>query len=257
MSESELLFEVRGKVALVTLNRPRFLNALTTTMLAKLDEAFREIQANDGINAAVLTGAGDRAFCAGGDLDDYIPKLAEKGLGALLVDPTKRFFSDVFKPIIAAVRGPCIAGGLEIMQGTDIRIAGTDAKFALGEVRWGIVPAAGSHIRLPRQIPYAVAMEIILTGRPIDAQRAYSIGLVNELVEPDKIVERAMEWAEIIGKNGPLAVRTAKEIVVRGLGLEAPFALEAAVAAPIFRSEDAKEGPRSFVEKRPAVFKGR
>lgn len=257
MSEPELLLERIDKVAVVTFNRPAVMNALTTNMLALMDETFAELAKDDSIRAVVLTGAGDRAFCAGGDLDDYIPKLADKGLDLLLVDPTKRFFSDFFKPIVAAVRGPCIAGGLEILQGTDIRIVGHDAKFALGEVRWGIVPAAGSHIRLPRQIPYAVAMELILTGRPIDAQRAHSIGLVNEVVEPQKVVERAVEVAATISRNGPMAVRKAREIVMRGLSLESAFALEAVMAAGVFRSEDAKEGPRSFVEKRAPVFTGR
>ena len=172
-------------------------------------------------------------------------------------DPTKRQFSDVFKPIIAAVNGLCIAGGLEMLQGTDLRIAAEHATFGLGEVRWGIIPAGGSHIRLPRQIPWAVAMELLLTGQPIDAQRAYQIGLVNRVVPRGEALGAAVELAEKICKNGPLAVRTAKEIAVRSLGLEAGFILEKSLAARVFESEDAKEGPRAFAEKRPALFTGR
>jgi enoyl-CoA hydratase len=172
-------------------------------------------------------------------------------------DHTKRPFSDVFKPIIAAINGHCIAGGMEFMQGTDIRIAAEHATFGLGEVRWGIIPTGGSHVRLPRQIPWAVAMEMLLMGKPIDAARAYDIGLINAVVEGDKLMEEAMGWAETICKNGPLAVRTAKEIAVRALGLEDSFVLEKSMGAKVLASEDAKEGPRAFAEKRPAEFKGR
>lgn len=255
MSDQEpLLFEKRGNIALVTFNRPETYNAQTGRMHELFHEAFVEVQEDDEIRCAILTGAG-KAFSAGGDLDDFIPRLTTKGVEALVTDPAKRFLSDCFKPIIAAVRGPCIAGGLEILQGTDIRIAGHDATFGLGEVRWGFVPAGGSHVRLPRQIPWAVAMQILLTGRPIDAQRAYEIGLVNELVEPDKVLDRAFEFAEQICKNAPLSVPLAKEIAVRGMQLEPAFNLEMALASPIFHTEDAKEGPLSFVEKRKPEFK--
>jgi enoyl-CoA hydratase len=172
-------------------------------------------------------------------------------------DHTKRPFSDVFKPIICAVNGFCIAGGLEFMQGTDIRIAAEHATFGLGEVRWGIIPTGGSHIRLPRQIPWAIAMELLLTGRPITAQRAYDIGLVNEVVPAAELMATAMKWAETICKNGPFAVRTAKEIAVRALNLEPGFVLEKALGQRVIDSEDAKEGPAAFAEKRPPRFKGR
>ncbi len=249
-------YETSGRVVVVTINRPEAMNALTSDMLEGLERAFAAFSGDANLWVAVLTGAGDEAFCAGADLKEAIPRLTG---GQQLGNPdiTKRQLSDVFKPVIAAVNGHCIAGGLEIVLGTDLRIAAEHATFGLGEVRWGIIPAGGSHIRLPRQVPWAVAMEILLTGRPIDAKRAYDIGLVNKVVPADQLMPAALELAEAICKNGPLAVRTAKEIAVRSLGLEAGFVLERALGARVFASEDAREGPRAFMEKRPPEFTGR
>jgi enoyl-CoA hydratase len=154
------------------------------------------------------------------------------------------------------VNGFCIAGGLEMLLGTDIRIAAEHATFGLGEVRWGVIPAGGSHIRLPRQVPWAIAMELLLTGGTIDAQRAYDVGLINRVVPADQLIPAAMEVAETICKNGPLAVKTAKEIAVRSLNLEAGFVLERSLSQKVMRSEDAKEGPKAFMEKRPPEFTG-
>jgi enoyl-CoA hydratase len=172
-------------------------------------------------------------------------------------DPVKRPFYTIYKPIIAAVNGLCIAGGMEFLQGTDIRIAAENASFGLAEVRWGVIPVGGSHIRLPQQIPWAVAMEMLLTGKPIDATRAYQVGLINKIVPADKLLEEAMAWAERICENGPLAVRTAKEIAVRALNNEPNFVLEKAIGARVFQSEDAREGPRAFAEKRKPNYQGR
>ncbi|RMD86336.1 MAG: enoyl-CoA hydratase/isomerase family protein, partial [Candidatus Dadabacteria bacterium] len=205
------LYEKRGHIALMTINRPEAMNAFTGEMLRAMDAAFADFNEDDNLRVAILTGAGDKAFSAGMDLKEAIPAL-QAGDEMGYEDHTKRPFSDVFKPIIAAVNGHCIAGGLEFLQGTDIRVAAEHATFGLGEVRWGIIPTGGTHIRLPRQIPWAVAMELLLTGRPIDAQRAYDIGLVNRVVPKEKLMETAMELAEVICENGPLAVRTAKEI---------------------------------------------
>lgn len=249
-------YEKRDKIAIMTINRPEAMNAFTAEMLRGMDAAFADFQADDGLWVAILTAAGDRAFSSGMDLKEAIPML-QSGDEMGYEDHTKRPFSDVFKPIIGAVNGFCIAGGMEFLQGTDIRIAAETATFGLGEVRWGIIPTGGSHIRLPRQIPWAVAMEMLLTGKNLTAQRAYDIGLVNEVVPADKLMETALKWAETICKNGPLAVRTAKEIAVRALGLEAGFVLEKALGARVMQSEDAKEGPRAFAEKRKPDFKGR
>ncbi|KAA0232250.1 MAG: hypothetical protein EDR02_18175, partial [Actinobacteria bacterium] len=249
-------FERDGHVAVMTIDRPTALNSLTKDMLAALDSVFAEFEADDDLWVAVLTAAGDRAFCTGMDLKEAIPLLtAGDQLG--YEDRTKRQFSDVFKPIIAAVNGACIAGGMEMLAGTDLRVAAEHATFGLGEVRWGLVPAGGSHIRLPRQIPWAIAMEMLLTGEPIDAERACEVGLVNRVVPADELMATAMELAEQICRNGPLAVRTSKEIAVRALELEGGFVLEKALAEKVFASEDAREGPRAFAEKRRPEFKGR
>ncbi len=249
-------YEKRGHIAVVTLNRPEALNALTPEMLTALEAVFKDFNKDRELWVAILTGAGERAFCAGADLKESIPRLTS-GQGLGFDDPTKRQLSDVFKPVIAAINGYCIAGGLEIVLGTDIRIAAEHATFALGEVRWGIIPAGGSHIRLPRQVPWAIAMELLLTGRQISARRAFDVGLINEVVPASDLMTTATDWAETICRNGPLAVRTAKEIAVRSLNLEAGWVLERALQGKVFASDDAKEGPRAFTEKRPPRFTGR
>jgi enoyl-CoA hydratase len=251
-----MCYERRDRVAIITINRPDAMNAFTAEMLRAMDAAFADFSADPELWVAILTAAGEKSFSAGMDLKEAIP-LLQGGDELGYEDHTKRPFSDVFKPIIAAVNGFCIAGGLEFLQGTDIRIAAEHATFGLGEVRWGIIPTGGSHIRLPRQIPWAVAMELLLTGKPIDAKRAYDIGLVNQVVPAADLMPAALKWAETICKNGPFAVRTAKEIAVRALGLESGFVLEKALGARVFASEDAKEGPRAFGEKRPPRFTGR
>jgi len=249
-------YEVSDRVAVVTVDRPDAMNSLTKEMLGALDAVFADFNADDDLWVAILTAAGDRAFCTGMDLKEAIPLLTS-GDELGYEDHTKRQFSDVFKPIIGAVNGHCIAGGMEMLVGTDIRVAAEHATFGLGEVRWGLVPAGGSHIRVPRQIPWAVAMELLLTGDPIDAQRAYEIGLVNRVVPSEELMPTALDIAARICRNGPLAVRTSKQIAVRALGLEQGFVLEKALAAKVFSSEDAKEGPQAFKEKRPPEFKGR
>jgi enoyl-CoA hydratase len=249
-------YEKKDHVAVVTIDRPKAMNALTRDMLLGLDAAFEAFNDDDELWVAILTAAGDKSFCTGMDLKEAIPLLTE-GDELGYADHTKRQFSDVFKPIIGAVNGYCIAGGLEMLQGTDLRIAAEHATFGLGEVRWGIIPTGGSHIRLPRQIPWAVAMELLLTGEQLDARRAYEIGLVNQVVPKDELMPAAFALAEKICRNGPLAVRTAKEIAVRALAQESGFVLEKALGARVMDSEDAKEGPRAFAEKRKPRFTGR
>lgn len=249
--------ERRGRVEVVVLNDPDRMNALSLDLLQQLDAAMADITGDDDVLVVVVTGAGGKAFSAGADLASLIPVVTERGLGALFPDSEVRFFSRVDKPIVAAVEGFCLAGGFEVMLGTDLRIAAEGATFGLPEVRWGLVPVGGSHVRVPRQVPWAIAMQLLLTGRSVDARRAYEVGLVNEVVPDGTALERAVEVAEQIAANGPLAVRMAKRIAVETLELEAAFRTEAAMGEPVFKSADAQEGPRAFVERRRPQFTGR
>lgn len=252
-----VLYETRGRVAIVTFNRPEAHNAWTREMIEGFESAMAGFRDDDDLWVAIVTGAGEESFCAGADLGEVIPKAVEDGIQTVIGDPSKRFLSEISKPIIAAVNGHCVAGGLELMLGTDLRLAVPHARFGLGEVRWGVVPAGGSHIRLPRQVPWAVAMEILLTGRPIPAERAQGVGLINQIVPAGELMSRAMDLAELLCTNGPIAVRTAKEIAVRSLELEPKFRLELDLAKRVLETEDAREGPRAFMEKRPPQFGGR
>lgn len=253
---STILYEKKDHVAVITINRPDAMNSLTAEMLTGIEDAFQDFNDDPDLWVAILTGAGDRAFCTGLDLKEAAPMLT--GGDALgFEDTTKRQFSDVFKPIICAVNGHAVAGGMEMVLGTDIRIASDTAMFGLGEVRWGLVPLGGTHIRLPRQIAWPIAMQLLLTGDSIPAQRAYEACLVNQVVPAAELMDEAMKIATRMCKNGPLAMKTAKEIAVRGLGLESGFVLEKAIGQKVLDSEDAKEGPLAFSEKRKPVYKGR
>lgn len=259
-------FEKRDHVAFITLNRPTAMNALDLEMSARLTEVWRELDADAEVWVAILTGAGERAFCTGADLK----KLGEyyrsetpierrerterqPGLGGI----TRNLW--VSKPIIAAVNGYCLAGGLELALACDIRIASANAEFGLTETRWGIIPGAGGTQRLPRLVGVGVALEMILTAKRIDAEAAFRIGLVNRVVQQDELMESAAELAEQICKNAPLAVQTAKAAVWRGL--ELPLAdglrLEQALGEPLRQTEDVQEGIAAFTEKRKPQFKGR
>ncbi len=252
----EIRFEKKDHVAIITIDRPEALNSLTADMLLGIEEAFKAFDDDSDLWVGILTAAGDRAFSSGLDLKEAAPMLTG-GDQLGFEDWTKRQFSDVFKPIICAVNGFCIAGGMEMLLGTDLRIAADHATFGLGEVKWGLVPLGGTHIRLPQQIPWAMAMQLLLTGKSIDAQRAYEVGLINAVVPADELLDTALDWAQKMCRNGPLAMQTAKEIAVRSLELESGFVLEKALGQKVLNSEDAKEGPKAFAEKRPAEFKGR
>jgi enoyl-CoA hydratase len=245
-------------VAVITLNRPEVHNCLSAAAIEGLAECSRAAQQDPSVRVVVITGAGDDAFCTGGDLTELMQEVSGgDGLARIVPDATKRFFSDVFKPVIAAVNGLCIGGGFEILLGTDLRVAAESARFGLGEVRWGHIPGAGTHVRLPAQVSWPIAMQLLLTAEPIDATRAYEVGLVNEVVTRGEALERAMRLADLVARNASLAVQTAKEIAVRALGHERGFQLERALNERVVRSEDAKEGPRAFTEKRRPRFTGR
>lgn len=258
--------EVRGPVLIVTLNREEARNALNAEMREALIEVWRDYSQNDDLRVAVLTGAGSKSFCAGADLKEvgeYYRSMTpierrehgelNPGLGAL----TRNF--DPRKPVIAAINGPCLAGGLELALACDIRIAAQHAVFGLPEVRRGILPGAGGTQRLPRCVPVGVAMEMILSGAPIDADAALRWGLVSHVVAAGKLLEEALRIAGLIAANGPLAVRAARDAVNQGLALplDQALRLEQFQAEPLRLSEDAKEGVQAFVEKRAPKFTGK
>jgi enoyl-CoA hydratase len=265
-----LVFEVRNHLAYLTLNRPEVHNSMNPEMLVQLCDAWARINSDDAIRAAIVTGAGDKAFCAGADLGRLIPLFTKARAPEdewdqrLLDEPRLRDhcllrFYDVYKPIIAAVNGFCIAGGFELMQATDLRVAAEHASFGLQEVKWAIIPASGSLARLSRQMPYCKAMELLLTGNRIDGQEAYRLGLVNYVVPGAQVLAKAEELASTIAANGPIAVRAIKEGVQRASGrpLEEGFRIENEVAKPVMKSVDAREGPRAFMEKRKPVYQGK
>jgi enoyl-CoA hydratase len=265
-----LLFEKRNHIAYLTFNRPEVHNSFNPEIIVSLGEAWHEIDRDDDVRAVIITGAGRVAFSAGADLGRLIPLFTgarepedewDNKLLAnrRLADSALLRSFNVDKPIVAAINGFCIAGGMELIQATDIRVASENASFGLQEVKWAIVPAAGSLARLQRQVPYCKAMEILLTGNRIDANEAWRLGLINYVVPSERLMARAEELAAAIAENGPVAVRAIKEAVRRTSGrpLEEAFKIENECAAVVMRTEDAREGPRAFMEKRKPVYKGR
>ena len=259
-------FERDGPVAILTIDRPKVHNALDFETSDALVDAWMRFRDDDALRVAILTGAGERAFCTGADLrgvGDFYKQLTSAqrlrrseqvpGLGGI----TKNL--DIDKPILAAVNGYCLAGGLEIALACDLRIASENATFGLPEVTRGIIPGAGGTQRLPRLIGPERALDLILTGRRIDASEAERLGLVSRVVPLDALRREVLAVANAIAENGPLAVRAAKAAVWRGLGgsLEQGLRLEQLLAEPVRQSEDAQEGPRAFLEKRKPEFKGR
>jgi len=267
----DLIYEKRDGVAYLTFNRPERRNALSPELIVRLADAWIDYRDDDSLRVAILTGTGDKAFCAGGDLGRLLPlftgaRKPEDEWDHKLMGDLPHYMStallrpfELYKPIIAAINGYALAGGSELLQATDIRIASTRASFGLTETQRGLVPGGGSMVRLPRQIPYCKAMEILMTGDAMSAAEALRIGFVNEVVEPDRLMPRAAEFAERLKKNAPIAVAAVKEAVLRtsGVPLAEAYGIEAEISARVTRSEDAREGPRAFMEKREPVYTGK
>jgi enoyl-CoA hydratase len=260
------IVERHGHIMTVTMNRPEARNALSREMMDLMSNAWDEVNSNPEIRVCILTGAGG-AFSSGADLkamtrqhpgDSFRESERAGGANLAVIKPLLKGFR-LTKPLIAAVEGAAIAGGTEILQGTDIRVAGESAKFGVSEVRWSLFPLGGSTVRLRRQIPYTVAADILLTGRHLTAAEAKAVGLIGYVVPDGQALAKALEIAEMIASNGPIAVqailRSLRE--TECLPEDEAMRVEAKIGMQVFMSEDAKEGPRAFMEKRKPRFNGR
>jgi enoyl-CoA hydratase len=257
----ELIYEKRNNRAVITINRPEVFNALTPDGWGLLGDLFQEAENDSEIRVIIITGAGEKAFCSGADLKKTIPLLlGEQRNGELetKINHAMMKFKPITKPIIAAVNGHCLAGGTELLQATDIRIAADHATFGLPETKWSIMAAGGSLVRLVRQIPYCLAMEILLTGRQLSAKEAEKMGLINKVVPLEDLMIEVERYAELIIQNGPIAVQATKQAVIslQNLSLEEAFKMEWNYAQQALRSQDAKEGIKAFSEKRVPQFIG-
>jgi enoyl-CoA hydratase len=251
----EVLVERRDGVQIITINRPQATNALNLAVARAVADAVDELDASDDLRVGVLTGAGG-TFSAGMDLKAFLrgesPAIEGRGLAGITVTPPK-------KPLIGAVEGWALAGGFELVLACDLVVAGDTARFGVPEVTRSLVAAAGGALLLPRRIPYAIAMEMLLTGDPITAQRGAEIGLVNRLVPEGKALEGALELAARVAAAGPLAVAATKRIARSSADwtLAEGWEEQERIIAPVFVSEDAREGATAFAEKRSPVWSGR
>lgn len=264
-----LSYEKKNGIAYLTLNRPEAHNAIDPETVMELIDAWEDYRDDDSMRCAIVTGQGDQTFCSGADLGRLIPLFtgakvpetdADKQIqkNPLLAQKALLRDFELFKPVIAAINGHAIAGGMELLYSTDIRIAAEHAKFGLQEVKWAIFPMGGSSVKLPRQLPYARAMEILLTGELMSAEEALRYGFINRILPADKVMDEAERIASLIVKNGPLAVTAIKKAVLENIGLtlQDGLAKEMEIAIPVFLSQDAQEGPRAFKEKREPEYKG-
>jgi enoyl-CoA hydratase/carnithine racemase len=254
-----IIYEKKGPVAVLTINREKALNAINGQTSSEMLTAWEDFRDDPELRVAILTGMGEKSFSTGMDLvatargeNQFVG-----GRPAPFGGFTKRL--PIYKPIIAAINGFCLAGGMELALTCDIRICTPDARFGLPEVRWAIMPGAGGTQRMPRAIPQAWANYLILTADQMDAETALKVGLVSHIVPKDELMDRAMAIASMICERGPLAVRTAKEAITRGLDmpLDHGLAYEDVLLTRLMATEDAREGPRAFAEKRKPEYKGR
>ena len=251
--EPEVLVERRDRILIITINRPKAKNAVNAAVANGLADAMDQLDGDTGLSVGIITGAGG-SFCAGMDLKAFargeLPIVEGRGMGFTERPPAK--------PLIAAVEGFALAGGTELALATDLIVASKDSAFGIPEVKRGLVAGGGGLLRLPERIPYAIAMELALTGDNLSAERAHALGLVNVLAEPGTALQEAIALAEKIAANGPLAVAATKRIIVesRGWSRETMFAEQNKLLAPVFSSNDAKEGAIAFAEKRPPHWTG-
>ena len=266
---STVVYEKSENIVTITMNRPEKHNAMNPQMLVELAKAWGDFRDDADARVAILTGAGDRAFCAGADLRSLLPLLtrsrppSDEWDEALLRDRSIQMTAilrgfELYKPVIAAVNGLALAGGTEVIGACDLRVAAPHATLGLSEVKRGVAPGGGSMVRLARQIPYAKAMQILLTGEAMSAEEAHRIGLVNEIAPAGELLQRARSLGRLIAENAPLAVQACKEVVLRtsGLSFDEANAVEDEVAVRVLKTNDAVEGPFAFVEKRKPVFSG-
>lgn len=252
-------YKREGKIGYFTLNRPEALNAINLQTAQELNKAMVEFRDDPEAWVGIITGSGNRAFSAGADIKEMLPFLREHKDSPWALPPQIWRGLDVWKPLIAAVNGFALGGGLELVLACDIRIASETARFGTPEVSLGLIPGFGGTQRLPRMVPWCKAAEILLVGKPIDAQEAYRIGLVNKVVPQDQVLATAKEWAEAICQNGPLAVRAAKEAALRGTGmtLEEGLRLEMTIEAGCINTDDFIEGITAFGERRKPNYEGK
>lgn len=254
-TEAPVLVEQRGPVLLITLNRPEARNAVNLALAQGVAAALDRLDGEDQLALGIITGAG-KGFCAGMDLKAFAvgerPWAGDRGFAGIVRRPPE-------KPLIAAIEGFAVAGGLEVALACDLIVAARDAKLGIPEVKRSLVAAGGALLRLPRRIPYHVAMELALSGEPIGAERAHELGLVNRLSEPGQALAVALELAEQIGANAPLALRASKRILAEQWDwpVAEAFERQAQISDSVFASEDAREGARAFAEKRAPVWQGR
>jgi enoyl-CoA hydratase len=253
--EQAVLTERRGRTLIITLNRPDARNAVNAALAAGVAAALDELDSDDELSIGIVTGAGN-GFCAGMDLKAFVagesPYVEGRGFAGIA-----QRASD--KPVIAAIEGFAVAGGLEVALACDLIVAARGAKLGIPEAKRSLVAAGGALLRLPKRIPYHVAMELALTGDPIPAERGAELGLVNRLAEPGATLDGALELAEVIAKNGPLALIASKRILVEepGWSEDEKWQKQGEISGPVFGSEDAREGATAFAEKREPEWKGR
>jgi E-phenylitaconyl-CoA hydratase len=253
-------FDLTDGIATITINRPERMNAMDAEHYKGLSQAWTRVRDESAIRVAIITGAGEKAFSAGADIKSFLT--SPPGLDEMWLTQRDQLLNrglEVWKPVIAAVNGYCLAGGMTLLLATDIRIAAEHATFNIAEVKRGLLPGNGGTQRILEQLPYAIGMELLLTGDSINAQRAAHFGLINKVVPKEKLMDTAREYAKKIAANAPLAVQAAKEMAVRGREMDRTTGLrvEALTNRLLQFTEDAKEGPAAFAEKRPPHFKGR